>query len=166
MAKIKKLTRKHRLPRWLRRLFGIKERRPRASDLLANLDEMHEVPVELPTMYFVCPCCGTRTPMEARKPRPDGRTIAQTIIDEVPQTDYQKRAVEFLKELAPGYPEHTYKLTAVNLEAMCQSSPYEKLINEVSERLNGRATPYSPIEMNINVVDKEEHLKMHQSYKS
>lgn len=99
-------------------------------------------------------------------PRPDGRTIAQTIIDEVPHTDYQKKAVEFLKELAPGYPEHTYKLTAVNLEAMCQSSPYEKLINEVSERLNGRATPYVTIEMNIKAVDKEEYLKMHQSYKS
>lgn len=58
--KIKKLVKKHRFRRWLRRLFGIK---PRASDLLANIDEMHEVPVELPPMYFVCPCCGTMSPM-------------------------------------------------------------------------------------------------------
>ena len=166
MAKIKKLTRKHCLPRWMRRLLGIKERRPRASDILANLDEMHEVPAKFPTLYFVCPCCGTKTPMEERKPRPDGYTIAQTIIDEVPTTDYQKRAVEFLKAVAPDYPEYAYKVTAVNLEAMYQSSPYAKLINEVAKRLDGRATPYSPVEMNINVVDEEEHSEIHQSYKS
>jgi hypothetical protein len=91
-------------------------------------------------MYFVCPCCGMRTPMEAPIPRPDGRTIAQTIIDEVPSTDYQKKAVEFLKELVPGYPEHTYNITAVNLEAMCQSPQYDEFIGKVAERLNGRAT--------------------------
>ena len=80
MSKIKPLVKKHRFRRWLRRLFGIK---PRASDLLASIDEMHEVPVKFPTMYFVCPCCGARTPMEAPRPRPDGYTIAQTIIDEI-----------------------------------------------------------------------------------
>lgn len=80
MAKIKPLSKKHRFRRWLRRLFGLK---PRASDLLANIDEMHEVPVKFPTMYFVCPCCGARTPMETPRPRPDGYTIAQTIIDEI-----------------------------------------------------------------------------------
>ena len=164
MAKIKPLAKKYRLPRWMRQLLGIKPKEDYRR-YLADIDEMHTVPVEPPTMYFICPCCGARTPMEARRPRPNGRTIAQTIIDEVPPTDYQKKAIEFLKELAPGYPEHTYKLTAVNLEAMHQSSPYDELIGEISKRLNDSEIPYSAIEMNIKVVDEEEHSKIHQSHK-
>lgn len=51
-------------------------------------------------------------------PYPDGRTIAQTIIDEVPPTDFQKRAVELLKEVAPGHPNRVYEITAKNLESL------------------------------------------------
>lgn len=80
MAKIKPLARKRLFRRWLR-FLGVKQ--PRASDLLANIDEMHTVPTELPTLYFVCPCCGARTPMETPRSRSDGYTIAQTIIDEI-----------------------------------------------------------------------------------
>ena len=101
MAKIKKLTRKHRLPRWMRRLLGIPVE-----------------PVEFETLRLDCPLCGTRKYMKIPKTRPDGRTIAQTIIDEVPQTDFQKKAVEFLKEVAPNLPEAEYKITAYELEKM------------------------------------------------
>ena len=117
MAKVKKLTRRHRFRNALRQLF---HRKPREDwrDLLADIDEMHKVPAEFQTLYFVCPCCGARTPIDKPKPLPDGRTIAQTIIDEVPSTDFQKKAVEFLKDVAPNLPEAEYKITAYELEKM------------------------------------------------
>ena len=130
MAMIKKLTRKHRLPRWMRRLLGIKERRPRPSDLLANLDEMHEVPVELPTLFFVCPCCGARSPMgtTTTTTRPDGYAIAQTIIDEVPQqTDFQEKAIKWLKEADPNRPEYVYKIAAHYMEKLQDMPKIHKL---------------------------------------
>lgn len=112
--------------------------------------------------YNFCPNCGEKkTDRYERDLHPDGRTIAQTIIDEVPSTDYQKKAVEFLKELCPGYPDYTYKLTAVDLEVM-RSSPYDEFIEGLRERMDDYASPYSPIEMNIKVVDEEEHKKMHE----
>lgn len=158
MSKIKPLTKKRPFRRFIRRLFGIKPKL-RASDFLANIDEMHESRPSC--LHTICPCCGKEIPLfgtARRDSRPDGRTIAQTIIDEVPYTDYQKRAVEILKELAPGYPEYTYNITAVDLEAIRKAPPYEEYIQELSERLNSRVTPFSAIE----VVDGEEHRKIHQ----
>lgn len=166
MKKIKPLSKKHRLQRWLRQLLGIKKDRPRMSDLLANIDEMHTVPTNRPPIVFKCPCCGTHTLMEPPKPRPDGRTIAQIIIDEVPPTYIPKKAVKFLKEISPGYPEYTYNLAAINLEAMKQSAEYDAFIEEVAKRINDRAETHSSNEMNIKAVDKEEHQEIHQSDKS
>ena len=126
MAKVKKLTRRHRFRNALRRLFG---RKPREDwrDLLADIDEMHEVPAEFPTLYFVCPCCGTKTPMEERKPRPDGYTIAQTIIDEVQTTDFQEKAIKWLKEADPNRPEVVYKMAAHCMEKLQDMPKIHKL---------------------------------------
>lgn len=93
MKKIKPLAKKHHFRNALRRLFGIKERRPRASDLLANLDEMHEVPVapvEFETLCFDCPVCGTRKYMKIPKTRSDGYIIEKTIIDEQLRAEFEK----------------------------------------------------------------------------
>ena len=124
--KIKPLAKKHLFRNVLCRLFGTKPRED-WRDLLADVEPL--------PIYFVCPFCGVRTPMEARKPRPDGRTIAQTIIDEVQSTDFQEKAVEYLKDVAPNLPEFEYKITAYELEKMEVMTSEEHLKKHQIRRL-------------------------------